>query len=269
MDGELRRVPLVRVVKSRWQPREAVFDAERLWELARSIEEQGLINAVVVFPVRIGVGEEEPAEEYFELVAGERRTRAMVGLAWGKLDGISGKEAVERLAAEGLGAVPAEVREQLAAAGAEIDARVEPAEDLARLHRMAVVENIERESLSPIEEARALAGLGEAFGWRQRELARRIGKSQSYVAQRLALLGLTEEAQAAVSARVLTATHARAIARVPAGLQAAVTGWALEAVAREDTPATTRQVQNAARELAAFVDPARWEPQGENRKSVV
>ena len=257
MDGEVRRVALTRVMASRWQPRDAEFDAGRLWELACSLQEQGLINAVGVFPVQ--VAEEDP-EPWYELVAGERRTRAVLGLAWAGVDDVTPKEAVARLAAEGLGAVPDEVRGLLEAVGAGIVARVEPAEDLARLHRMAVVENIERESLSPIEEARALQGLAEAYGWRQRELARHIGKSQSYVAQRLELLGLTETAQAAVSARVLTATHARAIARVPAALQPAVTAWAIETLGDEDTPATTRRVQTVAREVARFVDPQRWLP---------
>ena len=257
MNGEVRRVALTRVVASRWQPRDAAFDPERLWELACSIKEQDLINAIVVFPVQVAEDDPEP---WYELVAGERRTRAVLGLAWAGVDEVKPKEAVGRLAAEGLGAVPDEVRGLLEAAQAEIVARVEPAEDLARLHRMAVVENIERESLSPIEEARALQGLVEAYGWRQRELARHIGKSQSYVAQRLGLLGLTETAQAAVSARVLTATHARAIARVPAALQPAVTAWAVEALGDEDTPATTRRVQTVAREVARFVDPLRWQP---------
>lgn len=257
MDGEVRRVALTRVVASRWQPRDAAFDAERLWELACSIKEQGLINAIVVFPVQVAADDPEP---WYELVAGERRTRAILGLAWAGVDEVKPKAAVGRLAAEGLGAVPDEVRGLLEAAQAEIVARVEPAEDLARLHQMAVVENIERESLSPIEEARALQGLAEEYGWRQRELARHIGKSQSYVAQRLGLLGLTEEAQAAVSARILTATHARALARVPAALQPAVTAWALEAIVDEDTPATTRRVQTVAREVARFVDPERWRP---------
>ena len=229
----MRRVPLTRVVASRWQPRNAVFDEERLWELACSIREQGLINAIVVFPVTLA-GEDEPE-----------------------------KAAVGKLAREGLTVLPAKARELLEAGRVEIEARVEPAEDLGRLHRMAVVENLERESLGPLEEARALEGLQDEYGWSQRELARRIGKSQSYVAQRLGLLGLTEEAREAVSTRVLSATHARAIARVPDELQPAVTTWATAAVGREDSPATTRQVQNVAREVANFVDPERWEPNGE------
>ena len=259
----LRRVSLTRIVTSRWQPRRTAFDGERLWELARSIEEQGLINAIVVFPVEDPSGFGKPQGSY-ELVAGERRVRAVMGLEWGKMAvGLSAKAAVEVLAREGLAGLPAEARELLAAAAASILARVVPAEDLGRLHQMAVVENIERESLGPVEEARALQGLVEEYGWSQRELARRLGKSQSYVAQRLSLLGLSEVAREAVSTRVLSASHGRAIARVPEALQPVVTKWATAEVGRDDSPATTRQVQNMAREVAAFVDPERWEPDGE------
>jgi len=271
MDEEygLRRVSLTRIVPSRWQPREPAFDGERLWELARSIEEQGLINAIVVFPVQVADGSTtlttgDDPEPWYELVAGERRVRAVLGMGWARMDReVSAKEAVEALAREGITGLPAEARELLEAAGSQIMARVEPAEDLGRLHRMAVVENIERESLGPMAEARALQGLVEEYGWSQRELARKLGKSQSYVAQRLSLLGLSQVAQEAVSTRVLSASHGRAIARVPEALQEAVTGWATAAVGRDDTPATTRQVQDVARQVAAFVDPERWVPDGE------
>jgi ParB-like chromosome segregation protein Spo0J len=214
-----------------------------------------LINPVVVFPV---------SEDKYELVAGERRTRALVGLALGAaLDDHTPKEYIERLATVGLAGLEEQERRVLDENDAVILARVEDAGDLGRLHRIAVVENIERASLSPLEEARALEGLADENGWTQRELGRRIGRSQSYIAQRLALLGLAEEVQEAMSTRALTATHARAIARVPVALQPAVTAWATANVSRDDTPTTTRQVQNRARQLAAFVDPDRWLPQEE------
>lgn len=282
-DSGLQRVPLTRIAPSRWQPRETAFDAERLWELACSIKENDLINPVVVFPVQAATPtvEDDAAadaaeEPRYELVAGERRCRAVLGLAWAAVDEqVTEKAAIEVLATGGLTSIPDEARAALVAGGDIIEwangwshilARVESGEtdeDLRRLHRLAVVENIERESLSPIEEARALQGLADEFGWSQRVLARHIGKSQSYVAQRLSLLGLAEEAQEAVSTRVLTATHARAIASVPEELQPVVTEHVVAAVQRNDSPATTRQVQNLARQVAAFVDPARWEPNEE------
>lgn len=259
--SESKSIPLTRIIPSRWQPRNAVFDAEKLWELASSIKENKLINAVIVFPVTLAEDDPEP---WYELVAGERRTRASAGLAWGKLDVyITPKTAVEKLAQEGLAALPDNVRALLEEGGASIEATVESDGDLERLHRVAVVENLERESLSAFEEAAALQTLSEEYGWSQRELAKRIGKSQSFVAQRLALMGLSDELKGAVNTRVLTPTHARAIASVPNELQSVVTEWAAGAVNKADTPATTRQVQNRARQLAAFVDPDQWLPNEE------
>lgn len=248
-------VLLTEIRPSRWQPRTS-FDADALWELAQSIERVGLINPIVVFA----------EDDHYELVAGERRVRAEAALSWAAWDDdITPKAAIARLADEGLDGLPQDIRARFEEVRMKIAARVLPPpggeEDLARLHWMVVVENLERKSLDPLEEARALQGLIQEHGWSQRELARAIGKSQTFVAQRLALLDLGEAAREAVSARALTATHARAIARVPEPLQPAVTEWALKAAGREDTPATTRQVQNRARQVTAFVDPQRWAPQ--------
>jgi ParB family chromosome partitioning protein len=261
VEGSLRRVPITRITTSRWQPREPIFDGDALWELAKSIKEQGLINPIVVFQS----GETEFGDPLYELVAGERRTRAVMGIVWAAWDDdqTSEKDAVMRLAAEGLEAVPMPALMQIHEAGVTILARVESGEDLSRLHQLAVIENIERQGLTPLEEARALHGLQQELELSQRDLAARIGKSQSYVAQRLSLLGLAEEAQEGVSTRVLSATHARAIARVPKELQPDFVEWTTNAISRSDSPATTRQVQNRARELAAFVDPDRWLPNGE------
>jgi len=184
--GGLQTIPLTRIVPSRWQPRGAAFDAERLWELACSIKEHGLINPVVVFPRATptpalphkGGGSGGLSHVWYELVAGERRVRATLGLAWAAVDDqVTEKEAVEGLAGGGIAALPDEARAVLdldAEEGAlvpvgagvnvgwcQVLARVESgetAEELQRLHRLAVVENIERESLSALEEARAMRG---------------------------------------------------------------------------------------------------------------
>ncbi len=249
-----RDVPLHLVKPSRWQPREPTFDEEALWELARSIQEMGLINAVLV--VRV--------DGHYELVAGERRTRALTGLALAEVfPEQTPSEYVKRLAAVGLAGLGTTEVQALEDAGVTIRARVESPDDLERLHRIAVMENLERSSLTPLEEARGLQSLVEAYDWSQRELARRIGRSQSYVAQRLRLLDLSPTARAAVACEALNTTHARAIGGVPEPLQEAVTTWTVEAVNRSDSPATTRQVANRARHVAAFVDPERWVPNGE------
>jgi ParB-like chromosome segregation protein Spo0J len=257
-EGNLREAPLMRIVPSRWQPRGAVFDAEKLLELAKSIQDNGLINLPWVFELPAAEGE----ARYFELVAGERRVRALTALAWARTGEVKLDEAVGKLAEGGLASVPKKVAKALE--DERITAHVVPAEDLLWLHRVAVVENIERESLAPLEEANALASLQEHEGWSQRELARHIGKSQSFVAQRLSLrdaAAASPELAEAVNTRALSPTHVRAIGTLPAALQPAFTAWATKAVADGDSPATTRKVAQWARELAAFVSPERWMPQ--------
>lgn len=267
MERKNGRVILGRIRPSRWQPRQA-FDPDELWELAKSIKENDLINPVVVFPVDGG----------YELVAGERRTRAAMGLALGeivaadglvsrhggpRLENLTPKEYVQRLAAVGLGGLTDVEREYLqdATARTSIRARVLDApageEDLEKLHRLAIVENLERANLSPLEEARGLQGLVEAYGWSQRELARHLGKSQGWVAQRLGILQLPQAAQEAVSTRVLSVTHARALQGVPEAVAPAVIEHVKTRVA---DGASTREVTSIVNHFETFLHAERYAP---------
>lgn len=115
----------------------------------------------------------------YELVIGERRWRAA------------------QLA--GLEAIPALVRDL---------------EDRQVLE-MALVENLQREDLNPMEEAEAFRRLGEEFGLTQEEIAARVGKQRSTVANRMRLLELEESLQSKVRQGRLTAGHARAMLAVP------------------------------------------------------
>jgi len=119
----------------------------------------------------------------YQLVAGERRVRAA------------------RLA--GLERIPAVVR-QLA--------------DRAQLE-LAVVENLQREDLDPLEAAQAYRQLMEEFGFTQDEIAERVGRARSTVANTLRLLDLHPAVQAAVAAGAVTEGHGRAIGGLPSGLQ--------------------------------------------------
>jgi ParB family chromosome partitioning protein len=114
----------------------------------------------------------------FELIAGERRLRAA------------------RMA--GLAEVPAVVRE---------------ADEQARME-IARVETVQREDLTPLEEAEAYRRLLEEHGLTQDEVARRVGKSRPAVANSLRLLGLPEEVKARLRAGELSAGHARAVLSV-------------------------------------------------------
>lgn len=117
--------------------------------------------------------------DVYELVAGERRYRAA--------------------ALAGLTRIPAVVRELSDAEAASL----------------ALIENLQREGLSPIEEAQAYRHLMELQGLTQEALAQRLGKSQSTVANKLRLLHLPPAVQEAINARQLTERHARALLALP------------------------------------------------------
>jgi len=92
----------------------------------------------------------------------------------------------------------------------EIPAIVLDSDDLAAAE-IALVENVQREDLNPIEEAGAFRALAEEFGLTQEELSRRVGKSRSYIANASRLLELPDEAKTMVSAGELSAGHARTL----------------------------------------------------------
>jgi ParB family chromosome partitioning protein len=156
------------IVPNPRQPR-TVFDEERLAELVHSVREFGVLQPVVVR--RNSAGD-------YELIMGERRTRAA-------------REA-------GLAEIPAIVRETAD-------------EDLLR---DALLENLHRSELNPLEEASAYQQLLEDFGITQEELATRIGRSRPQISNTIRLLRLPVPVQRRVAAGVLSAGHARAILSV-------------------------------------------------------
>lgn len=147
------------------------FEPGALAELARSIETQGIIQPIVVSPQPTEAGQ---PRRYF-IVAGERRWRAA-------------QQA-------GLHQVPVVVRE---------------VDDHERLE-LALVENIQRADLNPIEEARAYAQLLELRHWTQDELAGRVGKDRSTIANALRLLRLPPRVQEMVREGRLSMGHARTL----------------------------------------------------------
>lgn len=174
VDGaRFAEIPIEAVTPNPRQPR-LVFDEEALAELAHSIKEIGLLQPIVVRSVgAIGTGTGVGAT--YELIAGERRLRAC------------------RLA--GLAAVPAIIRQT---------------DDEAML-RDALLENLHRANLNPLEEAAAYQQLLEDFGCTQDELALRIGRSRPQVTNTLRLLRLPTPVQSRVAAGVISAGHARAL----------------------------------------------------------
>jgi ParB/RepB/Spo0J family partition protein len=164
------------------------FDAEGLAELADSIRAHGVLEPVLVRPLppavvpepaaerTLGASADTPAGPRYVLVAGERRWRAA------------------RLA--GLTRLPALVREGLS--------------DAAAL-RLALIENLQRRDLDPLEEAAGYRRLRE-LGLKQAQVAAAVHRSQPAVANALRLLDLPEEVQEAVRAGRLSPAHGRALA---------------------------------------------------------
>lgn len=147
------------------------FREEELNELVTSVREFGVLQPIVVRP-RIGAA---PGEPQYELIMGERRLRATK---------IAGRDSI-----------PAVVRNT--------------ADEV--MLRDALLENLHRANLNPLEEASAYQQLLADFGITQEQLADRIGRSRPQITNTIRLLKLPESVQRRVAAGVLTAGHARAI----------------------------------------------------------
>lgn len=161
---EVKQIALKDIVPNRFQPR-TVFDQERIDELAQTIRTHGVIQPIVV----------REREGKFEIIAGERRWRAVTSLGWET--------------------IPALVKEFNDSQTASI----------------ALIENLQREGLTAIEEAVAYAKLIEIHGLTQESLAQRLGKGQSTVANKLRLLHLPSNVQHAILERQISERHARAL----------------------------------------------------------
>jgi ParB family chromosome partitioning protein len=173
--GTPRAVPIEAIRPSPFQPRRRFAETE-LDGLVQSIREKGVIQPLLVRPVE-GEGSEPGTD--FELVAGERRWRA-----------------AQRA---GLHEVPVVIR---------------PFGD-SEVLEIALVENLQREDLTPLEEAEAYSRLMHEFGRSQAEVAETIGKSRSHVANTLRLLALPSTVKQQLEEKALTAGHARALLAAP------------------------------------------------------
>jgi ParB family chromosome partitioning protein len=164
LDGSEFELPLDDLSPNPYQPRSSLSE-EALGELVASIREHGLLQPLVVRSRDAG----------WEIVAGERRWRALKLLGW--------KSA------------PVIVR------------------DLTdeQMLLVALVENLQREELSALEEARSYQQLADQFGLTQQKIAARVGKDRSTVANALRLLTLPDSVQEMVHDSRLSAGHARAI----------------------------------------------------------
>jgi ParB family chromosome partitioning protein len=168
---EFAHLPLDLLQRGKYQPR-IDMRQESLQELADSIKAQGIVQPIVVRPVD---GAAPGESQRYEIIAGERRWRAA------------------QIA--GLPTVPAVIR------------RVPDEAAIA----MALIENIQRENLNPLEEARALDRLISEFGITHQQAADAVGRSRAAVSNLLRLLELPPEISAFVERRELEMGHARAL----------------------------------------------------------
>lgn len=164
VEGNLREVAVAAIQPNPWQPRRE-FREEALQELADSIQASGLLQPPVVRPMGSG----------YELIAGERRLRAVKRLGWET--------------------IPVVLRE---------------VDDQAAL-TLAMIENLQRDDLSAIDTALGYQQLIGEFGISQAEVARIVGRNRSTVANTLRLLKLPPELQQLLQSEALSEGHARAL----------------------------------------------------------
>ncbi|WP_188455530.1 nucleoid occlusion protein [Virgibacillus oceani] len=165
---EVIQLPIDKIEPNRFQPR-SIFNEEKIKELAQTIHTHGMIQPIVVRKLE---------GESYELIAGERRWRAIQTLGWEK--------------------APVIVRGMSDAETASV----------------ALIENLQREELTVIEEASAYARLLELHSLTQEALAQRLGKNQSTIANKLRLLKLPESVQQALLNKEITERHARALIKL-------------------------------------------------------
>ena len=199
--GALRELPIGNVLPNPYQPR-THMDEDTLVELAASIEASGLLQPVIV----------RSKDGKFELIAGERRWRAIQRLGWAK--------------------IPAVVKDV----------------DDQTLLTLALIENLQRDDLTAIDQATGYQRLGEEFKLPHAEIARLVGRNRSTVANLLRLLKLPDEVKTLVQEGKLSEGHARALLAVEKesdavrlAKDAADQGWSVREVesrARGEIPVT-------------------------------
>ncbi|MDZ4673222.1 MAG: ParB/RepB/Spo0J family partition protein [Gemmatimonadota bacterium] len=219
--GALRELAVTQIRPNPFQPRRS-FDETALAELTASIKASGLLQPLVV----------RANGSSYEIIAGERRWRAVQRLGWSKVSVV-----------------------------------VKEADDKALL-TLALIENLQRDDLTPIDEATAYQRLMDEFTMPQAEVARLVGKDRSTVSNSLRLLKLPTAVQTMLEERSLTEGHARALLAladadeiVRVAKEAVGQGWSVrqtEARVRGETLETglrnrIRKAKPAARTAAAEI----------------
>jgi ParB family chromosome partitioning protein len=172
--GQALQLPVEQILPGDSQPRQK-FDDVALSELAESIRAHGIIQPIVVRQRPLQQNQAAGSAMQYEIIAGERRWRAAQKA--------------------GLKSIPVVISD-----AAENDTLT-----------LALVENLQREDLNPIEEAEAFHRLHETLGYTQQEIAEAVGKDRTTVANSLRLLKLPAPVRQQVLSGELTMGHARAL----------------------------------------------------------
>jgi len=167
-DRAVRQIAVDRITPNPKQPRIAA-DPAALDDLKASIREHGVLQPILVRPLDRG---------HYEIVAGERRWRAVTALA--------------------LAMIPAIIEEMSDEQAIEI----------------AVIENLQRENLSPLDEAAIFARMTSELGYSIRKLADKLGKDKGYIENRLRLVAAPADVRALVAERSDTISHAYELMKV-------------------------------------------------------
>ena len=194
-NSNVESIQIERIVPNRYQPRQ-VFDPSKLKELAESIDEHGLLQPIVVRPIE---------EHMYEIIAGERRFRALQSLQKSHADVIIRDMSDEETAV------------------------------------VALIENIQRENLSVVEEAEAYKKLLEIGNTTQSELAKSLGKSQSFIANKLRLLKLAPKVIVRLREGKITERHARAVLPLSNEVQEQLIEQVIQQIGPEKVTAQTFQ----------------------------
>src|SRR5471030_363428 len=213
----LASLPVDLLQRGKYQPR-ADMRPETLGELADSIKSRGLVQPILVRPLPRPNSTES---QRYEIIAGERRWRA------GQMAGLS--------------EIPAVIRDV-------------PDEDAVA---MALIENIQREDLNPLEEARALLRLIDEFGLTHQAAATAIGRSRAAVSNLLRLMELADEVKTLLEQRSIEMGHARALLGLSVRRQQIEVALlvAKKGLSVRDTEALVRRLLNPAARKSGEEDP--------------
>jgi ParB/RepB/Spo0J family partition protein len=201
---ELQTIPLSAIVESTFNPRKN-FNAAKLAELTESVKASGVLQPILVRPLSGQRVADTERQVQFEIIAGARRFRA-------SLDA-------------GLKTVPAIVRTM----------------DDETAMEAAILENLQRDDLTELEEAEGYDALMQHSGINADEVGAKIGKSRSYVYARLKLLDLSLECKQAMREGQIDASRALLIARIP---DPTLQAKALTEATRKDWRGDTQSVRS-------------------------